>query len=53
VICFIESTGERLERWRVRYVSDEGMDTETRHVTRIGARFSRWLWHRDTVVIHC
>lgn len=43
----IERTGERFDRWRVRYITVEGIDTETRHISRLGARFSRWLWHRE------
>lgn len=41
----IERTGARLpfDRWRVVYRADEGMDTETTHLTRWGAELSRWL----------
>lgn len=39
----IERTGERLVRWRVAYYGD-GMVTETLHLTRLGARVSRWCW---------
>lgn len=41
----VERTGSRLvDRWRVRYINPEAMDTETRHWTRLGARLSRWFW---------
>jgi len=43
----VERTGNHLMlRWRVRYPGspDGGMDTESLHFTRLGARLSRWVW---------
>jgi len=42
----VERTDDRIFRYRVLYIADpdEGMDLETMHMTRIGARLSRWLW---------
>lgn len=36
----IERTEGWLFRWRVIYSSDEGMDTESDHLTKLGARFA-------------
>lgn len=42
---YIEPTGSRFpfDRWRVVYPATEGMDTETTHLTRWGARLAIWL----------